>query len=83
MLFFFFLRSSIFQHVSIQIVYLVQSCTDDLLESFKKKTPNDQWQKHPFTFSFKMQVGMTTELTHAPVYEQSQLGAAADYLLIK
>lgn len=37
MLFFFFLRSSIFQHVSIQIVYLVQSCTDDLLESFKKK----------------------------------------------
>lgn len=39
--------------------------------------------KHPFTFSFKMQVGMTTELTHAPVYEQSQLVAAADYLLIK
>lgn len=30
-----------------------------------------------------MQVGMTTALTHAPVYEQSQLEAAADYFLIK
>lgn len=39
--------------------------------------------KHPFTSPFKMQVGTTTALTHAPVYEQSQLGAAADYLLIK
>ncbi len=39
--------------------------------------------KHPFTFAFKTQVGMTTALTRAQVYEQSQLGAAADYFLIK
>lgn len=39
--------------------------------------------KHPFTFPFKMQVGMTTVMTHALVYEESQLEAAADYLLIK
>lgn len=32
---------------------------------------------------FGKQAGMTTALTHAPVYEQSQLGAAADYFLIK
>lgn len=54
----------------------------DPLELFLKKQMMNG-TKHPFTFSFKMQVGMTTELTHAPVYEQSQLGAAADYLLIK
>lgn len=35
------------------------------------------------SFPFKMQVGMTMALTRAPVYEESQLGAAADYLLIK
>lgn len=34
-------------------------------------------------FHFKMQVGMTTALTHVPAYEQSQLEVAADYLLIK
>lgn len=33
--------------------------------------------------SLKMQVSMTTVLTRAPVYKQSQLGAAAHYLLIK
>ncbi len=32
-------------------------------------------------FPFKKQAGAA--LTHAPVYEQSQLGAAADYFLIK
>lgn len=37
--------------------------------------------KHPFTF--KMQVGTTAALTRAPLRAQSQLGAAADYFLIK
>lgn len=39
--------------------------------------------KHPFTFAFKMQVGHDRGADSAPVYEQSQLGAAADYFLIK
>lgn len=30
-----------------------------------------------------MQAGVTTALTRAALYEQSQLGAAADYFLIK
>lgn len=55
----------------------------DPLELFKKQKQMMNGTKHPFTFPFKMQVGMTTALTRAPVYEQSQLGAAADYFLIK
>lgn len=39
-------------------------------------------RKHPFPF-FKNAGGQTVALTHALLYEQSQLGAAADYLLIK
>lgn len=38
-------------------------------------------RKHPFPF--KNAGGQTVALTHALLYEQSQLGAAADYLLIK
>lgn len=32
---------------------------------------------------FKMRAASSTALTHAPLGEQSQLGAAADYFLIK
>lgn len=45
----------------------------------KKQTTNATKSK----FSLKMQVSMTTALTRAPLYKQSQLGAAAHYLLIK
>lgn len=34
-------------------------------------------------FRFKTLAGVTPTLTHAPLCEQSQLGAATDYFLIK
>lgn len=34
-------------------------------------------------FPFKIQADMAAMLTYVPVYEQSQLGVAADYFLIK
>ena len=48
---------------------------------FKKQIINDT--QHLLMAAFKMRAGVTAALTRAPLYELSQLGAAADYLLIK